>query len=315
MTKNHILQSELWTYTKQKLGSSIIDVNGTKLHVLSTPVVKKKIGYVPRPNVEEVNWEEVTEEARRQGCVYVTVDPNNIKSDPSSSLRETQDILKNTKPGLPVHLQRNVIISLEESEDEILARMDRKYRYNVRYGAKNGVEIKFDNSDESFENFLKNYLETKERQRYFGRGEKYIRTVWESFKNKEQEDGKQYLQIAHATYQGKVLVSWLMFLYEDTVYYPYGGSSVEHRNLKPTYTIVYEVLKWAKSNGYKYFDFWGVEEEIGDNDGFSSYKLGFGGEDIMYEDTFDIVINPLWYKILKLGLSIRNKFKLIKKIT
>lgn len=310
MTKHHILQSDLWKFTKENLGTKIVRSDNTLLYVLETPL-GKKVGYVPRPNQDEVDWDNLVETAKIENCIYVTVDPNNLKSESSSPLKVGQNI----KSGLPVHLQNNVIISLKESEDEILARMDRKYRYNVRYGIKNGIEVKFDNSEDSFETFLKNYLDTKERQNYFGRGEKYIRSVWESFKQKEKEDGKQYIQIAHAYFEGEALVSWFMFLYEDTVYYPYGGSSIKHRNLKATYSIVYEVLKWAKSQGFAYFDFWGIEEEIGSNDGFSSFKLGFGGEQVEYQDTFDIIINPFWYRILKFGLFLRNKFKVIKKLT
>jgi lipid II:glycine glycyltransferase (peptidoglycan interpeptide bridge formation enzyme) len=275
------------------------------------PVVNKFAGYLPRVDLNEVDFEALYYAAKKVNCIYVTIDPINIKL----KNQETKE-LKNSKfkiqKAKPVHLQNNVIINLEGTDEEILNRMKQKYRYNIRLATKKGIQTKFENSDEAFETFLKIYLDTKKRHNYFGRGESYLRKVWQKLGEFEKKDNKEYRQIVTTYYENKPLTSMFLFLYEDTVYYPYGGSSDEYRNFKPTYLQIYEVLKWAKNKGYKHFDFWGIEEEVGENDGFSSFKLGFGGDEVRYEDSIDLVISPVIYKLLMIAMWFREKLKFIK---
>lgn len=47
----------------------------------------------------------------------------------------------------------------------------------------------------------------------------------------------------------------IVLTHHDTVYYWGNASSYEHRNSRPNDLLVWEIMKWAKENGYKYFDF------------------------------------------------------------
>jgi lipid II:glycine glycyltransferase (peptidoglycan interpeptide bridge formation enzyme) len=106
----------------------------------------------------------------------------------------------------------------------------------------------------------------------------------------------------------------MLIIHDRIAYLPYGGSLDDHRNLKPTYTIVWETLKWLKSQGIEGFDFYGIEPDFNDNDGFSSYKTGFGGEIITYQDSFNLILKPLLYPYINGLLKIRENFDFLKRI-
>ncbi|MDQ7020598.1 MAG: peptidoglycan bridge formation glycyltransferase FemA/FemB family protein [Candidatus Dojkabacteria bacterium] len=234
------------------------------------------------------------------------MDSNNLNSE---QLKSEKYHLKKTKA---VRLQDNVLIDLEKSEEDLLNDIGRKVKYNIRYAAKNNVEIKFEDSDEAFNKFIKIFLETKSRHSYYGRNESYIRTVWKIFKESEETEVK----IATAYVGDEIIVSWFLLGCEGVLYYPYGGSLLIHSKLKPTYLQAWEVIKWAKENNYKHFDWMGIETDKNGQvlDGFGSFKMQFGGRQVKYNDSYDLVINQAQYTILKLGEKLRNKFKIIKKV-
>lgn len=66
------------------------------------------------------------------------------------------------------------------------------------------------------------------------------------------------MKIAIAYYEGKPLTAWMLFLGEKVIYYPYGGSSDEHRNVMSTYGLVWQIIQWGRENGYEYLDLWGL---------------------------------------------------------
>ena len=99
----------------------------------------------------------------------------------------------------------------------------------------------------------------------------------------------------------------MFFLFEGVIYYSYSGSKKEFRSLNPNYSLIWEVIKWGKKNGYLQLDFWGIKKDKnGKLNGYSKFKTGWGGEIINYQNSFDIVIKPGMYTILKILQNIRK---------
>ena len=74
--------------------------------------------------------------------------------------------------------------------------------------------------------------------------------MWATLKNK----------IAHlfvAKYQGEILATWIIFKYGDKIYYPYGASSDEHRELQAPSLMIWKTALWGKAQGCKIYDLWG----------------------------------------------------------
>jgi lipid II:glycine glycyltransferase (peptidoglycan interpeptide bridge formation enzyme) len=301
---NHFLQSNYWKEVKKKLGNEVYSTNDFWMQTTRIPFIAKFIGYIPRLDISQKNSasntliEDIYKLGKKSNSVYVSVDPSNIKSD------EFKNIYKDSrvKPGEPTQMQGNIILDLSLPDDELLGNMKPKHRYNIKVAQKKGVEIEIDSKVASLNELLRLHDETVKRQKYKDRSSNYIRTVWETINSIEYSTGFDEYEaktfIASAIFEGKVLSSWFLICYGDTIYYPYGGSSEENKNVMATYLLVWEIMKWGKLNGYKNFDLMGVAKDK--SDGYSRFKSGFGGMEIEYANSFDVVINPILYKIFKL---------------
>lgn len=302
--EKHFLQSEYWREIKENLGNKTYDAGNIWFQTTKVPGLNKYIGYVPRATLKDIDWKLLYVAGKKANCVYISVDPLNQNLDKTHKVQDTKYKLLQ---GIPTHLQENVVIDISKSEEDLLSNMKQKHRYNLKLSQKKGVKFKIGDSEEMFEEFLKLYNETVQRQNYFGRSEEYLRTVW----NNLAEDNRS---IATVYFEGKPLSSWMLFLYEDTIYYPYGGSSDEYKNVMATYTLVWELIKWGKERGFKYIDLWGIEKDKkGEYDGFSRFKLGFGGGHIFYEDTIDLVIDSKLYLVIKFFVTLREKSSIFKR--
>ena len=126
--------------------------------------------------------------------------------------------------------------------------------------------------------------------------------MWKTLKNK----------IAHlflAKYKDQTLVAWILFVYKDTLYYPYGASSNEHREAMASNLMMWEVIKFGKKLVLKKFDMWGALSNNPDrNDswyGFHRFKEGYAPKHIESVGSFDLVINPMLYQLYKILDKIR----------
>lgn len=313
----HFQQSPYWKEVKQRSGNETIDLSFGWLQITPLPF-NKKVGYLPPILSSEINWEELYSKAKEAGCVFVTIDFEDIQNSDQSPNTNF-----NTSPNTnrfkvvetkSVRLPKNVIVDLNKSEDELLKAIDKKDRYNIRAAEKKGVRVEITDSEEALNSFLRIFLDTKNRKQFLGRGEKYIKNVWDIFKNSKIETDSNSenvgIKIANAYFNNKVIASWMLIHYKDTIYYPYGGSNYEYNKLNATYLLAWEIIKWGKNNGFKAFDMGGVEANyLG---GYSHFKTKFGNV-IEYIPSVDLVINPKWYGILKIGRTLRERLGIIKR--
>ena len=79
-----------------------------------------------------------------------------------------------------IQFKNTVLIDLTLSEEELLARMKQKTRYNIRLAEKKGVSLRV-GKPEDFGMLYKMYAETSVRDGFVIRDESYYRTVWKLF--------------------------------------------------------------------------------------------------------------------------------------
>ena len=112
------------------------------------------------------------------------------------------------------------------------------------------------------------------------------------------------MHIFRATYQGKTLVAWIVFVHQNTLYYPYGASSTEFRDLMASNLMMWRVIQFGKSQGCKTFDMWGsLGPDPDPSDlwyGFHKFKEGYGGVLTEFMGSYDLVVNPPLYQIYKI---------------
>src|SRR5205085_2895165 len=113
------------------------------------------------------------------------------------------------------------------------------------------------------------------------------------------------------------VITWILFVFKDTLYYPYGASSSLHRNVMASNLIMWEAIKYGKSLGLKKFDMWGaMGPEPDQNDpwfGFHRFKQGYGARHVEFIGSFDLVLSPAAYQLYKIADTLRNFYLKIKK--
>ncbi|MBI4037727.1 peptidoglycan bridge formation glycyltransferase FemA/FemB family protein, partial [Candidatus Curtissbacteria bacterium] len=105
------------------------------------------------------------------------------------------------------------------------------------------------------------------------------------------------------------LVAWLLLNFKDTLYYPYGGSSTENKDVMASNLIAWDAIRLGKKMGLKFFDMWGaLEPDANEKNpwfGFHRFKAGYGPAHVEYIGTYDLVLKPSMYNLLNVGEKLR----------
>ena len=302
---SHVIQSWEWGEFRQKMGLDLArfgHFEGKKL-VLAyqltfhpVPILGQTIGYLPKgPTPNKLMVESLLSIAKEKRAAFVKIEPNEEVHSSQFTVHSLEKLgLVKSKKSL--FTKYNFLIDLTKPEEQLLSAMHPKTRYNIKVAQKKGVEVYESTEDRDFEIYLKLYFETTKRQKYFGHTPHYHRLMWETLRKSDMA------RLLIARYQKKPLVAWMLLNFGDTLYYPYGGSSTEHKEIMASNLVAWEAIKLGKKLGFKIFDMWGAlgpEPDVNDPwYGFHRFKAGYGGKLVEYVGTYDLVLNPTTYKIL-----------------
>lgn len=288
----HPLQTSAWAEFRKSWGNEILETKYGILTLHKLPFVNKKIGMFikgPKPTKEMLT--DLKKIGRENNLIFIKLEPNTEKSGSLIDLMREQGAVN----GKTLFTPTTFWIDLIPSEDDMMKSFSSKTRYNIRLAVRNNVIVKEDNGDEAFENYLRLTRETVERQGFFAHSEKYHRLMWSILKK---------AKIAHlltATYQNEIITTWILFVWQDFLYYPYGASTEKYKNVMANNLMMWEAIKLGKKLKLKTFDLWGREE----GKGFTKFKEGYNPKVIEFLGTWDLVINKPAYKIYKLAEAIR----------
>ncbi len=313
---NHPLQSWEWGEFRQKTGVKVLRLGAFEkenllqayqLTIHNIPYLSYTLGYFPRgPLPDQPMIDSLRKVAKAENSLFIKIEPN-ITSHP-----QTEEFLVSNgcRPGKPLFPKYSFQLDLTKSEEELLAGMKEKTRYNVRLAQKSGVSVSENDSPEAFAKYLELTEATTRRQKFFAHSQQYHKLMWETL----HPGG--LARLFTASYQGKILVTWILFLFNDVLYYPYGASTEEHREVMASNLMMWEAIRWGKSHGAKLFDLWGA---LGPNPnpkdpwyGFHHFKEGYGAKLVEFIGTYDVVTNPPLYSLYNLADNLRWKFLKLK---
>lgn len=275
------------------------------------PFFDKYIGYCPKsvvPSKEVIDF--LTIEGKKRGAIMIKFEPN------ARGIGEMEHFKKDLRfvPGKPLFTKYSFVLDINKSEEELLKGMHQKTRYNIRLAEKRGVLIVEDNSLEAFEEYWKLTEETTKRQGFYSHTKSYHQKMF----NVMTKSGKGHL--LKAVYKDEVITTWMIFILNNKIYYPYGASSTKHREVMANNLMMWEVIKLGKKNKCTSLDMWGsMGPEPDANDpwyGFHKFKQGYGGELVEFLGTYDLVISSIGYKFYvgaeKIRWAMLRFFKKIK---
>ena len=312
----HILQSWAWGELKAQFGWSVerIAVGAVCAQVLfrALPGGLGSLAYVPRGPAADLGaaagmralLEAIGLAARKRHAICLKVEPNCEKGPaPEGALRA----LGFRPSPQSVQPRRTILVDLQGAPGDVLERMRQKTRYNVRLAERKGVTVRAGSSAD-LPAFYRLMETTSERDRFAVHSQAYYAAVHGLFVSAGQG------QLLLAEHEGKLLAGLVVLSLGDTACYMYGASSDEGRNLMPTYLLQWEAMGWAREQGCRWYDLWGVPDEdeavleaqfAERNDGLWGvyrFKRGFGGRLVRMVGAWDLVYAPLRYRMYALAL-------------
>src|SRR5260221_247388 len=155
----HPLQSYEWGEFREKTGIKVIRrgffennklVSGFTLTLHPIPHTPWTIGYLPKGDLPTSKLiEALTQIGKEKKCIFIQLEPNVQKKQETGNKEQDNKDWKLLKAAHPLFTKYTFMLDLTKSEDELLAAMHSKTRYNIKVAKKHGVEVTEDNNDEA----------------------------------------------------------------------------------------------------------------------------------------------------------------------
>jgi len=319
-TVNHPLQSWEWGEFRKKTGVEVVRlgvfeqslVAGWQIMFHFLPNIPFTIGYFPKgPLPDKLMLESLRKIGIQKKSIFIKMEPNvgNVYQQGISAKKEIENFLLTNnycQRGKPLFTPFTFQLDLTKNEEEILAKMKPKTRYNIRLAQKHGVEVVEDNSQKAFEIYLRLLEETTHRQRFYAHTPQYHRLLWETLAPTD------IYHLFLAKYKGEVLAAYIFFAFNDVLYYPYGASTRVYKEVMAPYALFWEAIKFGKKKGCRIFDMWGTPGPNPDPkdpwSGFHRFKEGFGPDLIEFIGSYDLVLNFPGYSLFNFFDRLRWRF-------
>lgn len=297
------LQSWQWGVFQQSLGRTVrrqLWLDGS-LPVAAITFIHQPLpvvggyGYIPKGPVitpsllgNQALWREITAWVRQyqrdHKLIFTQLEPPTEHADVATTI---QHLGWHTAPGIqPAHTQ---VVDLRLDENALLGAMHSKTRYNIGLAQRKGVSVLW-HGPEALKDFWRLVQETNQRDRITSFSSTYYAAMMQAFGNNAR--------LAAASYDGTILAMNLLIMMGDTVTYAHGGSTSHQRALMAPQLLQWETIRWAKQNGYHYYDFRGIAPTDAPSHpwaGITRFKKGFGGTSIHQIGAFDLINRPLLY--------------------
>ena len=322
MPNAHALQSWAWAEQKSRWGWTPIPltltISESSWDPLATAMVlKRKIPYTPFcilyvPKGPALNYKdgalrrvvlaELENIARRESAIFIKIDPEVVQSWGDEAERPSPLGTKFTQElqdrgwrfsAEQIQFRNTVELDLTESEENLLAAMKSKTRYNIRLAERKGIVVR-DGTEADFPTMAEMYAETAARDGFGIRPSAYYLDAWQSF----HQAGMGHLLIAE--YEGEPVAAVYLVRFGERVIYMYGASTDKERQRMPNYLLQWEAIRWGKTQGGKVYDFWGAPDEFVENDrlwGVWRFKAGFNGQVVRHIGAWDFAVRPLLYQL------------------
>jgi lipid II:glycine glycyltransferase (peptidoglycan interpeptide bridge formation enzyme) len=300
----HLLQTGEWGELKSAFGwEAVRVVNGN----VGAQILFRKlplgftIAYIPKLAFDNQSfafsqefWKEVDEVCKKHRVIFLKIEPDTWQNNVSLELSSFIFSKQNIQP------PRTIIVDIRGSEEDILARMKQKCRYNIRLAEKKGATVRI---WDDLDSFYKMIQITGGRDGFGVHSHEYYCRAYELFHS------TGLCELLVAEFENKPLAALMVFARGRRAWYIYGASNDEERNRMPTYLLQWEAMRWARSKGAEEYDLWGVPDEnestleaqFENRDdglwGVYRFKRGFGGGLKRAAQAMDKIYDPLLYQL------------------
>jgi lipid II:glycine glycyltransferase (peptidoglycan interpeptide bridge formation enzyme) len=309
------LQSPEWQKFQESVGRKIFNISGNNFwaNIIehSLPIVGKYF-YVPRGPIikQEADIKEqigkLINLSKDNNIGWIRIEPANEEILNAIRNNTNYRIVKAPHDMQPKEL---LMIDIKKSEEEILAQMKPKTRYNIKLAEKKGVKTRSAERTEQNEKYIDEFLRlvavTAERNKITSHPENYYKKMFESIPS-------DILKLYIAEYKDKIIAANLVVFYGNTCIYLHGASDDEYRNVMAPYMLQWRQIRDAAEE-YGIYDLGGIRTEEGNNNwkGITRFKTGFSPvtKPTEFPGSYDIIIDPMRYYLYIFIQKIKNIIK------
>lgn len=314
--RSQILQSSVWAEFKKKLGSAVwtIGLADDDNNLIATALIiehelplNKSYLYCPRGPVidpaaaydHSLIIKLIFKEARDITIETKTAEEIFFRIEPTFAFNAQAVMARPTKPIQP---KLTLMLDLSLSEDLLISQQHQKTRYNINLAKKKGVIVK-EGSLADFEEVWKIFSQTSQRDEFHLHPKNYYQTMLataDSFK------------LLLATFENKIIALAIISRFGDTVTYLHGASDYQYRQLMAASLLQWEIIRSAKAQGYRYYDFHGIAPQGEPKHswaGISRFKRGFGGQEVSFAGAYDFIYQPGWYRMYEISRKLNSFLK------
>jgi lipid II:glycine glycyltransferase (peptidoglycan interpeptide bridge formation enzyme) len=310
----HHLQTSLWGQVKSLQGWRALRVRleqggavvaGCQALVRRIPRLGI-IAYVPRgpiavegnPELIAAVLEALERTLAKDRLVYLKVQPPEHHPAAAALLRDRR-FVSSSLEAAPVATVR---VDLNRSLDEILAAMRPRTRNHIRSSERRGAVVRIAGAEE-----IGTYTDlvrlTAARQGFHAYPANYYRRMWEVF-------SPDYARVLLVEHECHALAGTLLLAFGDTVVNKMAGWSGEKSKVHPNEFLQWAGIRWARESGYRYYDLEGInlalargllagEDPPGARRGVAYFKLGFGGDVVVFPSAYDLATRPLTGRLIQ----------------
>jgi len=340
------LQSENWRKFQESVGRKTFNIfdNNFYANIIEheLPVVGKYF-YIPRGPIIEVQsskfkvqnynsklkvlLKKLINLAKENNIGWIRFDPLDEKI--TELIHELIPEFEIKKAPHDMQPKEVFIIDITKPEEQLLAEMKPKTRYNIKLAQKHGVKINVIHAQAGIqssalvsgseagmtEKYINEFLRltklTAKRDSITPHPDSYYRKMLETIPAEK-------LKLYVAEYNGKIIAANLVSFYGNVATYLHGASDSECRQVMAPYLLQWQQILDAKEMGCEKYDLGGIKSynikhEKYNKDswsGITRFKLGFSmtAKPTEFAGSYDIVINPLRYNFYRIIQSIKALF-------
>ena len=247
---------------------------------------------------------------RRQGIRYVKLQPPEGRDAAARALR-ARGWTPSAIEAAPVC---SVRVRIDRPDDAILGAMRKSTRKGIRKAAEAGLQVRT-GGEEDLPAFYRLVQATASRQGFDPYPERCYEAMWREF----GAQGRATLMIGEV--EGRPLAGTLALAWGDSAVAKMGGWCGDRQTIHPNSSIDYACMRWSRELGMRWFDFDGVPLAIaravraGDplpeaaRTGATVYKLGFGGEIVIFPGALDSSPHPILRPAVRLTAPRLTSFR------
>lgn len=278
------LQSTAWLDFQKSLGRKVWQMDSTNIIKYNLPFGKS---YLYSPHCEgnflsEGFLKKVKEIAEKENSIFFKVESIDINR---GNLQKSE-----FKKSSNIQPQKTLILDVTKPEKELLNQMHHKTRYNIRLAERKGILVKKDKN--KFDNFWKLLQQTTKRDGFRPHPKEYYKKMLEI----------PDVELFVAIFKEKIVAVNIIVFFKKQAIYLHGASDYQYRNLMAPHLLQWQQILEAKKRECTEYDFWGINEKKWP--GVTRFKKGFNGREVDYLGAYDLVFQPIWYRIYKIAKKV-----------